>query len=236
MKHQDYSGVLLAMQTTRASLLEELGEGGRERAWEEFYTRYWGVIMRYAQKLGLEAQDAEDVLQETMVTLMRVLPEFEYDRGRGRFRNFLLTIVHRKSLAALRRARRRCEIPLESEDSGGSGLELSRRIASDCSGPERSDEMAWRQSVMEEAVQRLRRDGGIREETLGVFVACVLEGRPVPEVAASFGVSRNNVYQIKNRMMRRLKEEIEGLQEGSGEVGGRDARCGMRGLRDSIRL
>jgi DNA-directed RNA polymerase specialized sigma24 family protein len=44
-----------------------------------------GGDLRYARKLGLDETQAQDVLQETMVALMRILPEFAYDRNKGSF-------------------------------------------------------------------------------------------------------------------------------------------------------
>src|SRR5690349_9984870 len=94
------------MIDTNETLLERVRKTDAHEAWKLFYEQYWAVILGYARKLGLNPHQAEEVLQETMVTLMRQLPEFQYDRSRGKFRNFLLTIVHRKSLAALRRTKR----------------------------------------------------------------------------------------------------------------------------------
>jgi DNA-directed RNA polymerase specialized sigma24 family protein len=42
-----------------------------------------GGVLGYARKLGLDDVSSQDVLQETMVALMRVLPGFQYDPRRG---------------------------------------------------------------------------------------------------------------------------------------------------------
>jgi len=108
------------MDTTRVTLLHKVGSSD-ELAWEQFYAIYWAPIIGYARKLGLQEAEAHDVLQETMVALMKILPDFEYDRKRGKFRNFLLTIVHRKCLGVHRKAKRKAEVAID-EPVGEGGL------------------------------------------------------------------------------------------------------------------
>lgn len=171
-------------------------------AWEDFYGIYWGPILGYARKLGLNDADANDVLQETMVALMEILPRFQYDRAKGKFRNFLLTIVHRKCLAAFRRKERRQEIVLEEMN------EPSVEAAQPGEGP---DESVWREAMMYEALRRLEADPRIRRETLEAFRAYVVEGKPAAEVATAFGIKENALYQIRSRILARLREEVETL-------------------------
>lgn len=190
------------MIDTNETLLERVRQTDAHDAWKLFYEQYWAAILGYGRKLGLDQHQAEEVLQETMVALMRQLPEFQYDRNRGKFRNFLLTIVHRKSLVALRRTRRErdTKVPWETvqhqqpdELSAQPSAEVLRR---------------WQESVFESVLQQLARDERIGADTLAVFRAYAIEGRPAPEVAAEFGLKENAVYQIKNRLARRVQEKV----------------------------
>lgn len=201
------------MQGTRASLLERLKQPQADTAWEEFYALYWPVIVRYAQKMGLGEADARDVLQETMVTLMRLLPQFQYEPARGLFRNFLLTIVHRKTLAAFRRHQRRREVSLESPAASGRALEdvLSSGGPSPVN-PE--SEAAWQASLLAEALHNIKLEVGRR--TFEVFLRYVVEGQAAEEVAGAFGIQKNAVYQVRNRLLKRLQDEVLRLQRGTG--------------------
>ena len=201
------------MEPTRQSIFEHLRGPESERAWEEFYQRYWEPIVRYAQKLGLRDSEAQDVLQETMIALMRILPGFQYDPGRGKFRNFLLTIVHRKALAGLRRTARHPEISLEeTQEEGGGGLR--ERLAAAPESTAAADEERWRQCLIARALRIVREDPEVDTKTFQVFQGYVVEGRPCAEVARQFGEKENNVYQIKNRLLRRLRQEVALLAEG----------------------
>lgn len=200
------------MDATRQTLIQRLGRPGADRAWEEFYALYWQVILRYGAKLGLDEAAAHDVLQETMMVLMRILPTFEYDPKRGKFRNFVLTIVHRKALAAQRRAYRRREISADAVREPGD-TPLLDRIAEDAPGPDDLLQQHWRESVWEEALARVRADPTIQPGTFDIFRAYVIDAMPAADVAARFDVKENAIYQIRSRMLKRLEREVRIMME-----------------------
>ncbi|GJM18174.1 MAG: hypothetical protein DHS20C14_03870 [Phycisphaeraceae bacterium] len=47
--------------------------------------------------------DAEDIVQQTMVSISSHIGDFQYDRDRGRFRNWVRTIAENKIKSAWRR-------------------------------------------------------------------------------------------------------------------------------------
>lgn len=199
------------MIETNQSLLSRLRIEDAHDAWQEFFNAYWGAILRYGRKLGLTAHQAEEVLQETMVVLMRVLPRFHYDPRKGRFRNFLLTIVHRRALAVMERNAQRRVV--------GWGAKLEDVLADPFDNNARAEREArerWQESLLEEAIRRMREDSRLEDKTLAVFESYVIEHRPAEEVARRFGVSENSVYQIRNRLLRRLKAEVATLMKSSG--------------------
>ena len=199
------------MIDTRETLLSRLRVENAHEAWKEFYHLYWGAILRYARKLGLNEHQAEEVLQETMVALMRVLPEFAYDRGKGKFRNFLLTIVHRKSLATLRRVARSADISWDEAEGAHSVDPFHNGDA-----PEAEALRRWQETLTEEAICRVREDARLEGHTFAVFEAYVIQRRPVADVARQFGLKENAIYQIRNRLLRRVQAEIARLIKNSG--------------------
>ena len=201
------------MIDTSESLLGRLKDNAPDDAWKQFYEQYWGAILRYARKLGLDDAQAQDVLQETMVVLMRILPEFAYDRGKGKFRNFLLTIVHRKSLGVLRRARRERDSHVPWAENGeGDTVDPFGNLGAD----EAEALVRWQETLMEEALRRVREAEGLGENTFAVFEAYAIQRRPPAAVAKEFGLKENAVYQIKNRLLRRLQSEVAKLMKDSG--------------------
>ncbi|MEM7395421.1 MAG: sigma-70 family RNA polymerase sigma factor [Verrucomicrobiota bacterium] len=175
-----------------------------EADWEEFYSLYWRVIFRYGMKLGLSEDAARDVLQETMVALLKAMPDFHYDPRKGRFLNFLLTITHRKALEAMRRSSRAAAVPIDSEPAlpapGSSG------------GSDHLDRL-WQRSVWEEVWQRFCEDVSVEQSTIDVYRAYAIDGEPPGDVARRFRMKTNAIYRIKNRVSQRLRRETQRLFE-----------------------
>lgn len=196
------------MNDTNETLLDRVKATDAHDAWKLFYDQYWAVILAYARKLGLNQHQAEEVLQETMVALMRILPDFRYDKNKGKFRNFLLTIVHRKSLTALRRTKRERDthVPWESDLEQKSPAE--HKNGDSLTMVETEVQARWRESVLEVVLDELASDARLGPETMAVFRAYAVAGRPVVEVAAEFGLKENAVYQIKNRLTRRVQDKV----------------------------
>jgi len=196
---------------TRRSLLARLGSGWQNADWEQFYNQYWAVILFFAQKQGLDEASARDVLQETMILLMRKLPGFVYDPERGRFRNWLLTLVAGKARDAMRRAARSRTISIH-EPSSEDRPALEDTLTSDSARASEALEQSWMQSLAEEALRRMQSDPDTKPETLAIFRSYAIDGKPVTEVAAEFGIRENAVYQIKNRLIKRLRGVVAELQ------------------------
>lgn len=188
-----------AMEQTRATLLQRLRQPDAGAAWEQFCLLYGGPILRYAGKLGLNNADAQDVMQETLVALVRQMPRFEYDPARGRFRNFVLTIVHRQAMALLRRRGRRPETPLPP------GLEALPATISP------QDDDRWEEALFDEAWTRLRRSGALQPKTVAAFEDYALRSLPADQVAKKYDLTANTVYQIRSRVIAMLKQEVEQL-------------------------
>ena len=68
---------------TTTILLENL-RNAEEAAWEQFVNRFRVPIMRFARDLGLAADEAEDVAQETLMDFVRAYRGGQYDREKGR--------------------------------------------------------------------------------------------------------------------------------------------------------
>lgn len=197
---------------TNAEMLARLRDGGAAAPWEAFFQQYWQPILRYGRKLGLSREEAEDVLQETMVDLVRILPKFTYD-PRRRFRNFVFTIVHRKCLRLFELRKR------ESRALEDFGKEAANAPGSGTSPGDPSErEALWDLSVIEALLDEMWKSGEITGQTRDIFRAYALKRDPSAVVAERFGVSENMVYQVKNRTQRGLRKRAQALCERIGEA------------------
>src|SRR5262249_41225915 len=90
---------------TRSSLLQRLQKGDHPQSWHEVYRMYGGLIRFFAQKAGLTADEAEEVVQETAIGVARGLPDFTYDPKVCRFKTWMLNLTRWRVQDQLRKRR-----------------------------------------------------------------------------------------------------------------------------------
>lgn len=201
------------MENTRATLLSRMKKAGSDPAWEEFYERYATVLLNYSQRLCGEPQMAEDVLQETMMVLLRELPDFHYEPARGKFRNYLLTILHNRCRAALRRAGRENRLVEIIHPAL-----LEKMPDPNAIPPDQQLTAAWCASCEAEAWRRVRETCGFDTRNLAAYEALTNRGLSPAEVAREFGLTTNHVHQVKNKIGQRVQQELRDLLAGLGEA------------------
>ena len=81
---------------TSPTLLNRLRDMRDHVGWQHFHELYRPLLLAVARRAGLREEDAFDVVQETIVEVAAALPTFHYDRAKGRFKGWLLTIVRRR--------------------------------------------------------------------------------------------------------------------------------------------
>lgn len=85
-------------------------------AWQQLVDRYHGRLLAFARRHGPRASDAEDVVQETLISFLTSLDGF---RGDASLETYLFTILRRR-LIDVRRSKRvpLCEASIRSDDNG----------------------------------------------------------------------------------------------------------------------
>src|SRR5688572_20088733 len=100
---------------TRNSLLVRLRNLDDQESWREFFETYWRLIYGVARKAGLPDADAQDVVQETVLTVVKTAPGFEYRPERCSFKSWLHLLTRRRIADRLRR---------QSREPAASGVSL----------------------------------------------------------------------------------------------------------------
>jgi RNA polymerase sigma-70 factor (ECF subfamily) len=186
------------MDQTSPSLLERLRQPAEQEAWSRFVRLYTPFLYHWARRLGLNEQDAADLVQEVFLVLVQKLPEFTYDRHKS-FRGWLRTVMLNKWRD---HQRRRTAVPVHRGEAS----------LADLAGPNGAadfEEAEYRQYLVSRALRLMQ-----VEFQPATWQACwehVVSGRPAAEVAAELGLSVDSVYTAKSRVLRRLRQELEGL-------------------------
>jgi RNA polymerase sigma-70 factor (ECF subfamily) len=190
--------------TTRPSLLVRLRDSRDGAAWQEFVDLYAPLVYSWARRKGLQDADAADVTQEVFRSMAGAVAKLEYDASRGAFRGWLFTVTRNKirDFLASRQARER-----------GSGATTMMQFLE--ARPEDVEENAWeveyQQRVFAWAAERVR--GQFEEHTWQAFWLAAVERKSGEEVAKVLGVSVGAVYVAKNRVLNRLRQEVQEMLE-----------------------
>ena len=191
---------------TSTGLLRDLARGPGAERWPEFAQRYDPVVRRFlgivaAAHPSIRPDDADDLVQETMLALAGLLPRGGYRRSRGRFRDFLFGVVRKVATKASSRetARRR----REAEAAEGAALAAAGRA--DTAALRAEAEALWRA-----VVDRVFAQGRWSDRAKAVFVRTEL-GEPVEAVAREYGMKPNAVHQLRHRASRRVDAELRRL-------------------------
>ena len=183
---------------THASLLIRLQDEGDSAAWREFDDRYSELIRSFARRRDLQPADCEDVAQDVMLSLSKVMPGFQYDPSKGKFRSYLKTATLR---AIFRISHQR-----HGEAALGT-IEEATRIAEADAAVEEAWELEWQRYHLRQAMRTLESE--FNETDRKAFQRYGIDGRDAKETAAELNISVNQVYYAKSQILQRLKKVIE---------------------------
>lgn len=195
---------------TRASLLERLPNLQDEASWNEFFETYWKLIYGVARRSGLTDVEAQDVVQETMVSVMKHIPTFKYDPSKGSFKAWLLNMTRWRILDQLRKRLPVREPRLKDDASVGTSL-LEKLIDPKSEDLDATWNVEWEKTLYEAARTKVK--NRIDPQKFQIFDFYVTKEWPPEKVAATFGVSVDQVYLAKHRVMEMIKHEIKRMEK-----------------------
>jgi RNA polymerase sigma-70 factor (ECF subfamily) len=190
---------------TRASLLGRLKSLGDHSSWQQFFDTYWRLIYGVALKAGLRDAEAQDVVQETIITAAKHLPCFHYDPK--------VTI---DALADYRSAPQASPVSQEDEISTDDDA-TATALLDGLSGGTAPDLEAvwseeWKKQLMAAAIERVK--SAVRPEQFQIFKLYAIKGIPVDQVAKLLGVNAARVYLAKHRVAALVRKEVVKLEKG----------------------
>jgi RNA polymerase sigma-70 factor (ECF subfamily) len=193
---------------TPSSLLVRVRSPEDRRSWESAWRRlvdlYSPVVYAWCLGAGLQPADAADVGQEVFLTVARKLGQFRRDREADSFRGWLYAIARNKVRDW---ARHRGASGANGDEDLLEQLEAPQRGPSD---PPVSDTQESR-LFYRRALDLVQ--GEFEPRSWQAFWGVVVEGQPPADIAARLGMTANAVYLAKSRVLRRLREEFDGLVE-----------------------
>lgn len=195
---------------TTTIMLEKLREPQSE-AWQLFMDRFRRPLMSFAIRSGLNRSQAEDATQEALLSFIEAYRAGKYDRSKGRLGSWLFTLAF-QSIRSHRRDVARGAA--QSPTIGGRTTFFTGLPDEEAARSQWEDD--WDRHLLAECVRQLRAE--LSETHMLAFELVAIKEVPAATVAQEIGISRDAVYQIRFRALKRLSELREQLDDV--EVGG----------------
>jgi RNA polymerase sigma-70 factor (ECF subfamily) len=187
------------MTDTRSSLLSRIKDPEDALSWEEFDRVYRPMLLKYASARGLTAEEAEDIAQQCMTAIATGIQSF---RRQVSFRGWLRGMIEHKVSDQLRKHRKEVE---------GRSADFTREQTRE-ETPGMSWEREWNRTHLLYCLSDIRHQ--LAPMTFRAFEMYVLEERPVKEITQALGMSANQVYVAKSRVLAKLKQRWAELVDG----------------------
>ena len=194
----------MAVPVTSVSLLKVLGEDAQSPRWTEFANKYASTIDGFLYRY-FPTVDAGEVVDDTLLTLVKKLPLYEYDPdANGHFRNYLIGIVRFKAMEQLKKRNR--------DAAHKEALEANAKLSWEYEKQSYSVDLRdWQCEAYEAALAQFMADKSISPRDKEIFKRVALKDESPESVAEIFGIKRNNVDQIKSRMIGKLSALVSSM-------------------------
>lgn len=185
---------------TSPSLLVRLRDARNQEAWKAFVAVYGPLVYGHARRRGLAHEDAEDVAQKVFARVGAAIGSFDYDRQRGRFRDWLGSIVRHEVVRHWKK---------EDRHAHGAADHDLAQVPDDSVDPQWIAE--YHSHVLATALARCQPH--FEPDTWRVFQRVWIDRCPPLEVSQEMNQPIDRVYVAKSRVLKRLWQEVQELAE-----------------------
>ena len=192
------------MTETSVSLLQLACDAPQSVAWTRLTEIYSPLLYANLARYEIQAADADDLVQEVLLTVSRELPRFVHSGRTGAFRNWLRTILVNRVRDHWRSRQYRAAAP------GGTAWEqILDQLTDESSEVSREWNREHDRLVMSRLLEQVR--PRFEAKTWEAFRLQMFDGQRADAVAAELGMPLNSVYVARSRVLSLLRQEAAGL-------------------------
>jgi len=195
---------------TRRSLLSRLKNWDDQESWKAFFDTYWKLIYNAAIKSGLSDSEAQEVVQETVISVFKSMPKFRYDTEKGSFKGWLLRLTSWRVSDQLRKRQRDLKFRKNGSRTSTGTASIEQLADPSALVIENTWDEDWEKNLMEAAIDRVRRKVDARQYQ--AFDLYVFKEWPVSRVAHALKMNPGKVYLLKHRIGKLIKKELTYLR------------------------
>ncbi len=181
---------------TRYSLLSRMQDREDQDSWKDFFDTYWRLIYSFAIKSGLTDAEAQDVVQETVISVAKDIEKFKRDPSLGSFKGWLRNLTRWRIADQLRKRTRSVLAGNNLSTPSTSPDEIAGTVNAELEAIWEKD---WQANLLEAAMKRVK--PRVKEEHYQMFDLNVVRQWPAGKVAQTLGVNIGRVYLAKHRVM-----------------------------------
>jgi RNA polymerase sigma-70 factor (ECF subfamily) len=195
---------------TRLSLLGRLRNLEDQESWREFFETYWKLIYTAAIKAGLTEVEAQDAVQETVISVMKGIREFRSGEGKASFKTWLLKLTSWRITDQLRK-----RLPIgkkevrKADTATATGTTLDFIPEPEGRGIEAVWNAEWDQNLRNAAIERVKQK--VDPQQYQIFDLYCCQDWPVLRVARALNINPARVYLAKHRVGTLIKKEFAKL-------------------------
>jgi RNA polymerase sigma-70 factor (ECF subfamily) len=192
--------------STSFSLLARV-QAGNSLAWHELVQLYGPVVYAWLRRSQFQPADASDIMQDTLIAVVKQLPKFNCSQPGATFRGWLWTITRNKSVDHLRKQSG------QPNAVGGSSMQaMIQGVTESTIDQDPPSEIAMdRAAVCRRALANLRDQ--FEPQSWLAFWRTTVDGCSPEDVADELKISRWAVYKARSRVLHRLRLHLLGLEE-----------------------
>lgn len=178
----------------------------RARDWERFVFLYTPLIDYWIRMRGIREHDVENLRQDVFARLLTALEDFS--SRKGHFRAWLRTICNNKVTDWMRKRN-----PMA--DGGSDAWKAMEGVPSEVPSPDSMlDSLSSNHSGEDAILYRQIMtwvDKNVQSRHAEIFRMLVMEGKDPADVAEKFQMSVGNIYVIKSKLLKKIREAFDGM-------------------------
>jgi len=203
------------MLPTRWTLISRLKNWDDHESWREFFDLYWKLIYGVSIKSGLSPEEAQDVVQETVISVCKNINKFRADPAYGSFKGWLLQLTRWRILDQIKKRSKeesaRIHVHSGQDETSSSTSTVARIPDPAANALDQIWDNEWERNMVAAALERLERQ--VSAKHYQVFFLHVIKQYPVEKVAQVAGIKPDQVYVIKHRLGAIFKQAISDLEK-----------------------
>ena len=186
-------------KNTRETLLLKLKNQHNEAAWQEFNNIYKGFIWAILIKMHVPSADQDDLVQEILLKAWKSLPEFEYNRSKGKFRNWLSQVTSNAACSYFRQHNKKSKLFSDTQTDQGVEAEIDKITRDE-----------WKSFISQMAWEKVSKT---LSDSVRQCFELISKGEDLNDIATKMDLPYNTVCVYKRRIINKIAKEISDLED-----------------------